>query len=142
MSETGETTVVTAPFLDASEHAKDADLVERLEVEYSGLSGKILQLLRWGGAIMLELDEYMMRHAEIEAQIAALTGQKPPNTLDGYEKKHIGDAIAQCNGNKSKAARLLGIERRTLLRRVDKYGLAKEVPNKDRKKIELIKMGD
>jgi len=39
------------------------------------------------------------------------------------EKRRIIDAIAQCAGNQTKAARLLGISRRALLHRLDAYDL-------------------
>jgi len=39
------------------------------------------------------------------------------------ERQRIVDALTQCGGNQTKAARLLGISRRTLLTRLDEWGL-------------------
>jgi DNA-binding NtrC family response regulator len=40
-----------------------------------------------------------------------------------YERRRIQSALAQANGNKSSAARALGITRKTLLEKVRRYGL-------------------
>ncbi|NTW82750.1 MAG: sigma-54-dependent Fis family transcriptional regulator [Chlorobiaceae bacterium] len=45
------------------------------------------------------------------------------HTLDDVEKKTISEAIESCQGNKRKAARLLGITERTLYRKIKAYGL-------------------
>lgn len=44
-------------------------------------------------------------------------------TLDGMEKAAIADALEKQDGNYTKAARMLGITRQTLYRRMEKYGL-------------------
>ena len=43
----------------------------------------------------------------------------------GGEPQKIADALQRCAGNQSKAAKLLGISRRTLINRLDQYGLAR-----------------
>ncbi|HEX6835134.1 MAG TPA: sigma 54-interacting transcriptional regulator, partial [Polyangia bacterium] len=43
--------------------------------------------------------------------------------LDAIERQRILDAVAQCGGNQSRAARMLGISRNTLAARLDAYGV-------------------
>jgi DNA-binding NtrC family response regulator len=45
--------------------------------------------------------------------------------LDALERKRILDALEQCAGNQTRAAKLLGISRNTLLARLDAYGIAR-----------------
>lgn len=47
-------------------------------------------------------------------------------TLDELEKKAIADALEACNGNKRRTAKVLGINERTLYRKIGKYGLGNE----------------
>ncbi|MCA9652830.1 MAG: sigma-54-dependent Fis family transcriptional regulator [Myxococcales bacterium] len=44
-------------------------------------------------------------------------------TLEELERRYIGRVLEIAGGNKSRAARILGVERRTLYRRLDKYGI-------------------
>ncbi|MFZ7103898.1 MAG: sigma-54 interaction domain-containing protein [Peptococcaceae bacterium] len=43
--------------------------------------------------------------------------------LDDLEKYHIRQVLQRCEGNKQKAAKLLGITRKTLYTKLEKYGL-------------------
>jgi two-component system response regulator HydG len=54
---------------------------------------------------------------------AALAGDAGAGTLSEQEETMIRDALAKAGGNKSKAARLLGITRRALYGRLEKYGI-------------------
>jgi len=45
-------------------------------------------------------------------------------TLSELEKRYIGLILAECGGNKKKAAERLGIDRRTLYRALERAGVA------------------
>jgi DNA-binding NtrC family response regulator len=55
----------------------------------------------------------------------ALAPEKPgtPDSLDQAERRHIAFALRYTDGNKRRAAQLLGISRSTLLHKVRKYRL-------------------
>ncbi|GHU86832.1 sigma-54-dependent Fis family transcriptional regulator [Spirochaetia bacterium] len=44
-------------------------------------------------------------------------------SMDALEKKAIIDALARCEGNRTKAAELLGLSRKTILNKIKAYGL-------------------
>jgi DNA-binding NtrC family response regulator len=44
-------------------------------------------------------------------------------TLADTERRLVAAALRRSNGNKNEAARLLGIDRQRLYRKIDKYGL-------------------
>ena len=46
-----------------------------------------------------------------------------PDSLEAAERRHLASALRYTEGNKRKAAHLLGISRSTLLNKVRKYGL-------------------
>lgn len=50
-----------------------------------------------------------------------LTPPNPPVSLEVLEREHIIGAITWASGNKTLAARVLGIDRRTLHRKLAKY---------------------
>lgn len=68
-----------------------------------------------------DADEILAAFRKVEEpdrEVAAVDYQ--PVTLAEAEWEHIQQVLADCNGNISKAARLLGIERRTLQRKLKK----------------------
>jgi Nif-specific regulatory protein len=50
----------------------------------------------------------------------------PPQSLSQMEKEKIREVLAQAQGNKTRAAALLGIDRSTLHRKMQAYGLSQE----------------
>lgn len=50
-------------------------------------------------------------------------GITEPESLDAAERRHLAEVLRHTEGNKRKAAHLLGISRSTLLNKVRKYGL-------------------
>ncbi len=49
--------------------------------------------------------------------------QYQPKTLDDVVKNHIESVLRRCGGNRTHAARVLGISRRALLRKMEKYSI-------------------
>jgi len=58
----------------------------------------------------------------------ASRGAEPPAPLDAIEREHILDVLRQVNGNRMAAAKVLGISRRALYRRLDRHHLGAEAP--------------
>ncbi|MBS2017155.1 MAG: helix-turn-helix domain-containing protein [Deltaproteobacteria bacterium] len=50
-------------------------------------------------------------------------GGSLPSEMEALERQRILDALARCGGNQTQAAEMLGISRRTLLRRLDEYAV-------------------
>jgi DNA-binding NtrC family response regulator len=44
-------------------------------------------------------------------------------SLSTLERNHIADVLKQTNGNKLLAAKILGVDRRALYRRLDRYAI-------------------
>jgi two-component system, response regulator RegA len=82
-------------------------------------------------AVRLGADEYLTKPAEGDQIIAAFnrssslpaTGGEPEQvpSLARVEWEHINRVLADCGGNVSKAARLLGIHRRSLQRKLGRF---------------------
>lgn len=105
------------------------------------LSNEALSLLRtydWPGNVR-ELRNVMERATVLAADGTILPKHFPAelrtvsapsdgslkSELDTIERQRIVDALAACDGNQTKAAALLGVPRRTLLKRLDRYGIAR-----------------
>ena len=58
-----------------------------------------------------------------QTERAAQRGNGPARTLDDMERNAILHALAQCHGNKKKAAELLGIQRPTLYNKMKRYAI-------------------
>jgi len=52
------------------------------------------------------------------------------DSIDEMKKRQVVEALEQCAGNQSKAAKLLGVSRGTLIKRLDRYNIAR--PRKKR----------
>ncbi|MDO9463573.1 MAG: helix-turn-helix domain-containing protein, partial [Deltaproteobacteria bacterium] len=60
---------------------------------------------------------------------AGLPGSSPSLSADSYaladmERNHIAHVLHRYKGNKSEAARALGIDRKTLREKIKRYGLS------------------
>jgi two-component system, NtrC family, response regulator AtoC len=92
--------------------------------------------------ILLLKDEVAVEFSSLPAEIRRRGGVTPGGMeeafdlpaggvdLDEVEKSLIGQALERTEGNKSRAARLLGLSRDTLRYRVEKYGLDDSAPAK------------
>ena len=82
-------------------------------------------------AVRLGAAEYLTKPAEVDQIVAALTRSAPAAapvegpeqvpSLARVEWEHINRVLADCGGNVSKAARLLGIHRRSLQRKLSRF---------------------
>lgn len=81
-------------------------------------------------AVILSPGEYITEK-DLPSNIAKPAGPPPAEpsvretagSLDALEKSAIARALEKAGGNKSEAARLLGITRRTLYNKIEKYGI-------------------
>lgn len=91
-----------------------------------GSIGTAMEAGRLGAA------EYLTKPVDVDRLFAALRGEPSPAvadpsgragvpTLESVEWEHIQRVLADCGGNVSRAARLLGIDRRSLQRKLAKY---------------------
>jgi two-component system, NtrC family, response regulator HydG len=53
----------------------------------------------------------------------AVSGNPDDGSLSTLERNHIADVLKQTHGNKLLAARILGLDRRALYRRLERYGI-------------------
>jgi two-component system response regulator AtoC len=63
----------------------------------------------------------------VTQELEPVAGEAPPlpTAIADLERERIVQALEQCGGNQSRAARMLGISRNTLLSRLDQYGIAR-----------------
>lgn len=120
--------------------AKHGQRYRKPELKLSPCALKTMQAYSWPGNIR-ELS-HMMERAVLLTQTGELTAaqlnlpvntqnkitvnsdQLPMMTLEAAELQLINQALADCDGNKQKAADLLGITKSSLYRRLEKYDLA------------------
>jgi transcriptional regulator with PAS, ATPase and Fis domain len=93
---------------------------------------KALQDYTWPGNVrqlqhLIERLSVLAERVDAPAVLQALTvmesREKPVETLADAEEEQIRRVLAATGGNKSKAAQILGIERKTLYRKLEKMKL-------------------
>jgi DNA-binding NtrC family response regulator len=82
-------------------------------------------LLKHSG--VLEASDLMLvnlpRAATAVVGVSTQAATALPASLDALEREHLQKALAQCNGNVTQAAKILGISRDTLRYRMERHGL-------------------
>jgi two-component system response regulator RegA len=81
-------------------------------------------------SIKLGAASYLTKPADADQIVAAFDGVQPPGTaeipsLARVEWEHIQRVLTDCRGNVSQAARLLGVHRRSLQRKLAKLPLSR-----------------
>jgi two-component system response regulator AtoC len=76
-----------------------------------------------------DIDLHETRQPETAAPLEAATPfpqssqSQSPQSMEDIEKQALIDALARCNGNRTRAAEILGLSRRTILNKIKAYGL-------------------
>lgn len=68
-----------------------------------------------------EVDEILAAFDAASPDAAKATGSLKPMSLDRMEWEHINRVLVECGGNVSEAARVLGLHRRSLQRKLSKF---------------------
>jgi len=114
-----------------------AERFGRAAVRLGNEAGSVLMRYTWPGNVR-ELEHAIERAILLSEGEVIQPGDLPPEiaqpsvdatntapmTLAELEKQHILQRLDQCGGNRSEAARQLGISRNTLARKLKSYGLA------------------
>ena len=91
-------------------------------MEYSW-PGNIRELKSVIGKAVLFAKSAVIRPDDLSSHILAnrRSVQRPPKTLEEMEKEHILAVLEEMSGNQSKAAAVLGINRKTLYKKIHKH---------------------
>lgn len=76
-----------------------------------------------GGGDVIEQAHIVLRSGAMKQPIAPDGGDRLRDERERAEIEAIQGALAACNGNQTRAAAQLGISRRTLIERLDRYGM-------------------
>jgi two-component system NtrC family response regulator len=92
--------------------------------------GNVRQLKGFLERVWLLSEGYTLTMKELKRHFVR-EEQKPDLTLEGMEREMIKRAISQKKGNMSEVAKVLGITRSALYRRMSKFGLGNAPMNED-----------
>jgi two-component system NtrC family response regulator len=106
------------------------NLIERLVVLSSSnhLAARDLPATLHVAGERSQVQEFPVRRDISSPKDAAPADPDPGTSLQGVERQLISDALRRFKWNRAKAARYLGISRKTLLYRIAKHGIEKEGP--------------
>ena len=68
--------------------------------------------------------EDLNRHQDLFNKLTDLTDESPLESIEEVERKQIVRALLETSGHRGKAARLLGISRATIFRKIKQYGIS------------------
>ena len=71
-----------------------------------------------------QLPEAILDPAETEQASSEAAGPAGRDDLSLLEREHVATVLKRERGNKARAAKALGVSRRSLYRLIEKYGLA------------------
>lgn len=108
------------------------DAMSRLRShEWRGNIRELVSVLKYcaavakGRMITLELVEDGIRNQQIGMKLSTELAEPPKAKSDEEMKRELAEALEATGGNKSEAARLLGIHRRTVYRRLKRFGMGR-----------------
>ncbi|AWM38106.1 Transcriptional regulatory protein ZraR [Gemmata obscuriglobus] len=78
-----------------------------------------------GNGPQLDAADIWLSGLDVGAPVVSAALVYKPETIEEVEKRHILETLKHTDWNKSRAATILGIERSTLDRKIDRYGLTK-----------------
>jgi DNA-binding NtrC family response regulator len=105
------------------------DALERLmEYDYPGNVRELSNFIERGVALAegdtLTLDFLPQHLGRLTVRVFAPAGTATPTTLEAQEREHILHALQVSGGNRTEAAKILGIDRVSLWRKLKKLGLS------------------
>lgn len=104
------------------------EAMQRLvEYDYPGNVRELSNFIERGAALaqgeVLDVEHLPQHLGKLTVRVFTPAAAAAPATLEAQEKEHILHALELAQGNRSEAARMLGIDRVSLWRKLKKYGM-------------------
>jgi DNA-binding NtrC family response regulator len=117
-----------AVMMDRPVHEISAEAMQRLtEYDYPGNVRELSNFIERGVALtegeVLDVAHLPQHLGRLTVRVFTPQIAAAPATLEAQEREHILRALEATRGNRSEAARMLGIDRVSLWRKLKKYGL-------------------
>ena len=98
-----------------------------VEYDYPGNVRELSNFIERGAALaqgeILDVEHLPQHLGKLTVRVFTPAAAAAPATLEAQEKEHILHALKLAHGNRSEAARMLGIDRVSLWRKLKKYGM-------------------
>jgi DNA-binding NtrC family response regulator len=110
---------------DAPAHVSDEALESMLRYTWPGNVRQLRNVLERAMTVARGREEILPMHLAPEVREASGRGRRPhvPRSLEEVERAHIDRTLNANGGNRTRAARELGISRATLLKKIKHFGL-------------------